>query len=236
MQSPQFSTLQGTLSPTGTFNDIYASLPPQNVQRNSNKYQEQPYVFPDLTNWENLKIPEKIDFLDITNKDLSPSSYCSNIDNIIPLENNFNSSYNARYENQWYSTSNISYGQKLNDFPACAQVNKYTNDPSKPETLCNMQKTTTMDVDMYKSCAYYNTDASFNTSDVHKNKYLISQNNYNSYNSYYSTTENNFYMTNSQTPCVSVLPHTSLDSLGINGGKTAFNMNCKDTYNTFFTA
>ncbi|KAF7267736.1 hypothetical protein GWI33_019064 [Rhynchophorus ferrugineus] len=231
MQSPQFSSqfsaLQGTLSPTGAFSDIYASLPPQNVQRNSNKHQEQPYVFPDLSNWENLKIPEKIDFLDITNKDLSPGSYCSNIDSILPLENNFNSSYNTRYESQWYNTNNINYGQKLNDFPACAQVNKYTNDPGKPESFCNVQKNS-MDIDMYKSCAYYNTDTSFNTSDVHKNKYIIPQNNYINYNSYYSTTENNFYMSNSQIPCVSTLPHTSLDSLGINGGKASYNMNYSD--------
>lgn len=89
-----------------------------------------------------LKFPEKIESIEITSKDLSPASCCSNIDLLLPDFYKNNSNYfNKNTESQWYSNS--SNNQKFNEYPSCAQI------PDKTVPYCNYQ-------DSYNKNCYIN--------------------------------------------------------------------------------
>lgn len=85
---------------------------------------------------EALKLPDKIDMIEITSKDLSPASYCSNLDLLIP---DFYKGYNnGSWFNNGYSNS-----QKI-EYSSCAQS---TNGPNSQTKYCSIQKT--QDYDTY---------------------------------------------------------------------------------------
>ncbi|XP_050315529.1 zinc finger protein 431-like [Anthonomus grandis grandis] len=156
----QFPLLQGTFSPTGTFNDFYSMLLPSNPpDRSQNKTTDPLYVFPDLPSWDSFKLPEKIDLIELTNKDLSPSlgytynNYCGNIESFATID----SQYNRFDTAQWNNTSSYG-GIKSGSYPSCAEVNKSIHgNSSKSSNYCNIQKGSS-DKDLYKSCAFYNSN------------------------------------------------------------------------------
>lgn len=215
--SAQFPIIPGTFSPTGTFNDIYSILLPQNsADRSQNKPLETPYVFPDLPTWDNLKLPEKIDLIEISNKDLSPSSYYSNIDTIPTFDNQYN-----RFEApQWSNnSSNINYGQKSANYPSCA-VGKYYGDNNKSTTYCNIQKNPA-DREVFKSCAYYNTNVCYN-----QNKQAdYPQNIYNNYSTFYDK----YSDLTSESACFgqSSSGYSSLPQKSVANSKETFDLSCK---------
>lgn len=94
---------------------------------------------------EKLKGCDKLDIIEITNKDLSPISYCSDL---LPdvLKNNKEPTFYNKYDNQWFNN----YNQKLYEYPSCAQVNK--NCLQSNNQYCMIQKGTTF----YESTDTYN--------------------------------------------------------------------------------
>lgn len=80
-----------------------------------------------------LKFPEKIEAIEITSKDLSPASCCSNVDLFLPdfYKNNKGS------ETQWYCNN-----QRFSEYPSCAQVNANNQITAQDKAVryCNIQK------------------------------------------------------------------------------------------------
>ncbi|KAJ8982492.1 hypothetical protein NQ317_019276 [Molorchus minor] len=132
--------MNSTLSPTTTFIDIYNNIPTQNISQNqqtnnlpiTNVYQEPG----DFLVWENrilpevekaLKVPEKMEMIEISSKDLSPASYCSNVDLLLSdyykLSGKELNCFN-KYDNQW-DYNQIACSQKNILYPSCAQEKPY---------------------------------------------------------------------------------------------------------------
>lgn len=100
-----------------------------------------------------LKFPEKIETIEITSKDLSPASCCSNVDLLLPdfykgtgKDVNF---FNKTTESQWYCGN-----QKYNEFSSCAQMNA----PDKATRYCNVQRS---EMENYNK-NYYMNDTAYN--------------------------------------------------------------------------
>lgn len=79
---------------------------------------------------ETLKIPDKIDMIEITSKDLSPASYCSNLDLLMP-------DFYKGYNNGGWFNSGYSNSQKI-EYSSCAQSTNGQNGQTK---YCSIQKT-----------------------------------------------------------------------------------------------
>lgn len=144
-------------SPPANFMDA-CSISSQNFSfqqssRNSVSVQQET----DLLIWEGriisdaektIKLPDKIETIEISNKDLSPANYCSNIDLIISDSYKQCTSKDIhnlnKIENEWYYSQN-SCNQKNTDFTSCAQekLNKH----------CNFQKSQDNDF-TNKNCNY----------------------------------------------------------------------------------
>ncbi|KAJ8931719.1 hypothetical protein NQ314_015337 [Rhamnusium bicolor] len=164
--------LNSTFSPTTNFMDIY-NIAPQNISRTQQNtctsislYQEQT----DLLSWENrlmpevekaTKIPDKMEMIEINSKDLSPASYCSNIDMLVSdccksTGKDINC-YN-KYDNQWYYNQN-NYSQKSFEYPSCAQ--------EKATKYCSISKNEDLDM-IIKNCSY-NNDVIFSDDVFYRN-------------------------------------------------------------------
>ncbi|CAG9770065.1 unnamed protein product [Ceutorhynchus assimilis] len=179
---PQFPLLPpGTFSPNanGAFNDLYTTLVPQNtVERPQNKPLEVPCMFAELPAWDNIKVTEKNDLVEISNKDLSPINYYSN--NIEPI---IDVQYNRIEGAQWANNFTSNYS-------SCAQVGKSYTGASKSNY------STSVDKETYKSCAYYNTNAYYMPG-KQTDGFL---NHYNNFNGHYDQKyleENNCFSQNS---------------------------------------
>ncbi|KAJ8951333.1 hypothetical protein NQ318_009267 [Aromia moschata] len=190
---PYPSVPLNTFSPTTNLMDFY-NIPSQTVSRNqqnnclpANVYQEQT----DFLSWENrvlpdvektLKIPDKMEMIEINSKDLSPASYCSNID-LLTLPDCYKPSgkevnYQTKYDNQWcYSQSNCN--QKNFEYPSCAQ--------EKSIKYCGVQKNSDLD-SIIKSYALNNDMFSDGNDTFYKGGNRTSSNDvlleYNAYNYY----------------------------------------------------
>ncbi|KAJ3628851.1 hypothetical protein MTP99_013289 [Tenebrio molitor] len=138
--------------PTNNYNQLEAFnvLSPQNCHKNQNVC-----MYPDTLNWDNrmcedaLKIPDKIEMIEITSKDLSPASYCSNLDLLMPdfyktLGKDLNYFNNGQY--------NYNCNQKI-EYPSCAQSNQgpQTEKTVKYCSIQNMQKSQDYDYHGYNS-------------------------------------------------------------------------------------
>ncbi|EEZ99663.1 zinc finger protein 320 [Tribolium castaneum] len=99
-------------------------------------------MYPELPTWDTriyedtLKIPDKIEMIEITSKDLSPAaSYCSNLDLLVP---------------DFYKTlgKDLNYfnNQKI-DYPACAQSNQGGN--TQTVKYCSIQNVEYHNYDYY---------------------------------------------------------------------------------------
>ncbi|XP_056637720.1 zinc finger protein 600-like [Diorhabda sublineata] len=185
-------SLLNTFSPnTNYINNICTNTPTQNVIRNQNSclnYQDQV----DMPNWDNRILPdlEKViklpDMIEISSKDLSPVSYCSNIDFLVPeLYKTVSKDMNLyKYENQsYYNQNNIA--QRNYDYPTCVQYDK----SAKYSTLKSY------DEPLLKSCSF-NTENNFlenefNTKSVNqKTTNYDTYYDYNTYNYYDRVQEN----------------------------------------------
>ncbi|KAG5896298.1 hypothetical protein JTB14_008854 [Gonioctena quinquepunctata] len=177
--------------PSANYMDIYTNNPIQN--RNQQNYCITNSFCSDqmeLLNWDNrvlsdvekvLKIPEKIETIEISSKDLSPASYASNVDLDSCKLSGKEANYFSRYDNQWYNQN--SFCQKNYELPSCAQVSNQMDMSSK---YCGVPKSYEYDL-LTKSCSY-NNDNTFlaeNTDAFNKNCYKSSGDllpDYNSYN------------------------------------------------------
>lgn len=127
-----------------------------------------------------LKFPDKIETIEITSKDLSPASCCSNVDLLLP-DFYKNSSKESNYLNKMTEPQWFGFGsQKFNEYSSCAQMN--TDNQITTGRYCNIQKN---DLD---SCgrsylSSYSTECSF----------------YNRSTQEYSSAD--FYYENRQTEC-----------------------------------
>lgn len=121
--------------------------------------------FDQLDNWmsesrliadieKGLKFPEKIETIEITSKDLSPASCCSNVDLLLPdfYKNGGKdiSFLNKTSDSQWYCAS-----QKFNEYSSCAQVSASSqiSTPDKTSRYCNIQRN---DIENYNRNYYIN--------------------------------------------------------------------------------
>ncbi|CAH1954160.1 unnamed protein product [Acanthoscelides obtectus] len=135
-----------TFSPN--FPEMHSNLTantPRNQGMASNMYFEQP----DAQNWENralpdvekvIKLPDKIELIEISSKDLSPVS----VDLISDICKATNKDTNVvtRYDNQWY------YNQRCYEYSSCAQLSN-----SNVSKYCTVQKNQEYDP-LMKSCSY----------------------------------------------------------------------------------
>lgn len=139
--------LLNNFSQNSNYVDVCANTPTttNNITRNQNtcvSYQEQ--VDNNVLNWETrtipdlekvIKFPDKIEMIEITSKDLSPASFCSNIDLLVPelYKNNQGKDSNSlnKYESQCYYNLR-SCSQRNFDYPSCVQYSQknYETDSS----------------------------------------------------------------------------------------------------------
>lgn len=169
---------------------------PQNCSKNQNVCMY-PVASP---NWENrlcedaIKMPDKIEMIEISSKDLSPASYCSNnLDLLMPdFYRNFSKDLNYFNNPQWFTTNSNSFnnGQKITEYPSCAQSSQNCNaQMDKTVKYCsiqNMQKGQEFD-----NCKNYNyngdllgsTDQSYYKSNTNISK--VSDDYHSSYNYFY---------------------------------------------------
>lgn len=141
-----------------------------------------------LDNWMNesrliadiekgLKFPEKIEAIEITSKDLSPASCCSNVDLFLP-DFYRSASKEVNYlskgtETQWYCNN-----QKFNEFPSCAQANASNQmaPPDKAVRYCNIEKGEVESCSKnYLSSVTYMSDSFYNRTYVPLQDYGISE-------------------------------------------------------------
>lgn len=104
-----------------------------------------------------LKFPEKIETIEITSKDLSPASCCSNVDLFLPdfyksVGKDLNL-FGKSSESQWYCSN-----QKFNEYPSCAQMTNQLNASDKLTRYCNVQRN---EIDNYNK-SYYMNDSTCN--------------------------------------------------------------------------
>nr|CAH7738497.1 unnamed protein product [Callosobruchus chinensis] len=147
-----------TFSPNN-LNEMYdnsASNTPRNQSVASNMYFDQH----DALNWENralpdvekvIKIPDKIELIEISSKDLSPASL--DLISDICKSNNKDANLGSRYDNQWY----------YNQYSSCAQVSN-----NKVPKYCAVQKNGEFDP-LMKSCNYPDKTYSQNNENYFKN-------------------------------------------------------------------
>ncbi|CAH0546670.1 unnamed protein product [Brassicogethes aeneus] len=139
------------------------------------------------TNWDSrimfdadksLKIPDKIDMIEITSKDLSPVSYCSDL---IQDVYKYNNVYN-KCDNQWY--------YPYNQYPSCAQVSKSNTNMQNMNKYCSIQKNSNYcdysEQEYYKnSCQVKNVEPSVNNLNL-CNQFEKFQENYTHTSNFYS--------------------------------------------------
>lgn len=116
--------------------DVYGSNCNRNQSMVNSSFTEQT----DTSNWNSrylpdiekiIKIPDKIEMIEITSKDLSPVSFTStNTDFADMYKSNKDTNYYGKFDNLWYYNHN--FNQRIYDFPSCAQAAtaKYNNDPN----------------------------------------------------------------------------------------------------------
>lgn len=126
----------------------------------------------DGSNWvpdieKGLKLVDKMETIEITSKDLSPASCCSNVDLLLPDfykgMNKDATFLNKMSDSQWYCNSGYS-ATKYNEYPSCAQIN------SSPGYQLN--KTV-------KYCSIQKNEANFSSEYVNYNKQLVGEKYYN---------------------------------------------------------
>lgn len=105
-----------------------------------------------------LKFTDKMETIEISSKDLSPASCCSNIDLLLPdfyksLSKDV-SYFSKLADPQWYCSSNYN-NQKYNEYPSCAQVSKDAQANDKTVKYCSIQKN---DIDNQNRGCIYNTN------------------------------------------------------------------------------
>ncbi|CAG9856067.1 unnamed protein product [Phyllotreta striolata] len=183
------SALLNNFGSNSNYLDVCANPVPQNNSRNQGNsagYQEQV----DMFNWENrvipdlekvIKFPDKIEMIEISSKDLSPASYCSNMDLLMPelYKNQGKETLScSRYDSQcYYNQGNC---QRNFDYPSCVQYET----PAK----CCPQKTNDNET-LMKSCNFTsdifleNNDTSTKHSNFNK-PYCENYIDYNMYNTY----------------------------------------------------
>lgn len=177
--------LLNTFSPNTNYINVCTNTPTQNVIRNQSSclnYQDQV----DIQNWDNRIFPEldKViklpDMIEISNKDLSPVSYCSNIDFLVPeLYKAVSKDMNLyKYENQsYYSQNNIT--QRNYEYPSCVQYDKSAK-------YCALKS---YDEPLLKSCSYSTgnnfMENEFNTKGINQKA--------SSYDTFYDYNTYNFY-------------------------------------------
>ncbi|XP_044254458.1 oocyte zinc finger protein XlCOF6-like [Tribolium madens] len=113
--------------------EAFNMISPQNYHKNQNVC-----MYPELPSWDSriyedtLKIPDKIEMIEITSKDLSPASFCSNLDLLVP---DFYKSL-GKDLNYFNKFEGFGGNQKI-DFPSCAQSNQ--GGSSQTVKYCSIQ-------------------------------------------------------------------------------------------------
>lgn len=124
--------------------EAFNVISPQNCHKNQNVC-----MYPEMPSWDSrlyedaLKIPDKIEMIEITSKDLSPASYCSNLDLLVP---DFYKSLGK--DLNYYNNSS----QKI-DFPSCAQSNQ-SGQIDKSVKYCSIQKMQDFEYHNYNNGVY----------------------------------------------------------------------------------
>nr|XP_023020048.1 zinc finger protein 431-like [Leptinotarsa decemlineata] len=163
-------------------------------------------LIPDVA--KNIKMPDKMEMIEISCKNPSPVGYISNADLESPKPLEKEANYFTRFNNQWYSQNNCERNYEL---PSCAQVSTHLD---KSQKFCSIQKN--YDLDFFtKSCGYIDNLPPESSDFFNKNGYKSSSDfvpDYNSYN-YYDKNQfcqpvshnENFFGTSSNIPFTPII-------------------------------
>lgn len=181
---PLPSPVTGTTQSSSVCDTTYTSQSVYRYQNTANFYSANMNTAycDQLDNWINesrfiteiekgLKFPEKIESIEITSKDLSPASCCSNVDLFLP--DLYKSMGGKTCETQWYGSN-----QKFSEYPSCAQMNVSSQMTVIDKNLhyCNTQKNDVENCNKsYLNNVGYTSDTFLNKAYIPPQQYVASE-------------------------------------------------------------